>query len=60
MSKDFIAGKRYPRGLTRMRNFQDGKSLSSSYLDLGKLPRQISENEYKKNLEQYKKMANVS
>lgn len=60
MTKDISMGKRYPRGLHRRRNAKDGKNLTCSYYDLGRVPLNADENEYKKKLSEFKKMANVS
>ncbi len=60
MSSEVIAGKRYPRGLTRKRYVKDGKKLPCTYLDLGRLPRNKGKEENKRSLAEFEKMAGIS
>ncbi len=59
MSQDFIAGKRYPRGMRRKWSINgEGKKLSCSYYDLGKDLRNSSLEEYNNYVAEIKKKGN--
>lgn len=58
MTHDYIAGKRYPRGLTRKRQSGE-KGVCWSYYDLGKSMLDGGKEEYNKRMAEFKKMGNV-
>ncbi len=57
MSQEFVAGKRYPRGMRRSMK-GDGEKRSCSYYDLGKVLRNSSLEEYNKKIAEIKRMGN--
>ncbi len=58
MSQEFIAGKRYPRGMRR--NIKSKGKNPCSYYDVGKSMRSSSPEEYDKKIAEMKKMGNFS